>query len=64
MGVTHVSIKGDSQLVIQQVIGAFKCQSPSVMALLDVAKELVERFDHAELEYVPRAKNELANSLA
>ena len=39
MGVTHVSIKGDSQLVIQQVMGTYKCQSSSVVALLDIAKK-------------------------
>ena len=64
MGVTRMFIRVDSQLVIQQVTRAFKCQSPSVMALLDIAKEFLDQFDYAELEHFPRTKNEVANNLA
>ena len=34
------------------------------MTLLDITKELQDQFDYAELEHVPRMKNEVANNLA
>lgn len=49
MGVKNVIIRGDSQLVIHQLIGDFKCQSDFIMSQYEIAQELLEEFNQVEL---------------
>lgn len=64
MKVKNVIIRCDSQLVIYQLTGDFKCQSESVISQYEVAQELLEEFDQVELQYVNRMYNDIANELA
>lgn len=38
MGVKNVIIRGDSQLVIHQLIGDFKCQSDSIISQHEITQ--------------------------
>ena len=59
-----VDIFGDSQLVINQVKGIFKCQSVSMLPYYAVALHLLSQFQIANVTYVPRFLNYKANGVA
>mgnify|MGYP003703457705 CR=1 FL=1 len=59
-----VDIFGDSQLVINQVKGIFKCQSMSMLSYYVVALHLLSQFQVAIVTYVPRFLNNKANDVA
>ena len=59
--ITGAEIKTDSQLVVQQVNGAWKCNKEHLRLLRDrcqKARDLVQ----AKLEWIPREENEIADS--
>ncbi|GAB2278908.1 hypothetical protein Dimus_039309 [Dionaea muscipula] len=63
MGVHSVHIKGDSQLVIHQVSGEFRCQNEFMLVLNDIVQKLLRMFDHVDVTFVPRFWNALADNL-
>lgn len=63
-GFDTVDIRGDSQLVIKQVTGAWNVNEPALRELRIRARELLERFDEYSLTHVPRDINERADELA
>lgn len=58
-----VTFYGDSQLVVNQVLGKFACRSPHLQRLLTRAQELLDQLPRWELVQIPRERN-LAHSLA
>lgn len=58
-----VRVRGDSQLVINQVLGSWACNAASLRELHRDAVELV-RQTGAVLEWVPREKNQRADALS
>lgn len=52
-----LEVRGDSQLVIRQVQGAWKAREPRMAALRDRALPLLRRFGRYELRQVPRASS-------
>ncbi|KAL2491847.1 Ribonuclease H [Abeliophyllum distichum] len=64
MGVKNVFVKGDSQLVINQLAGTFICQSSFVISLYEIGQELPEGFGQVELQYLNRMYNDLMDELA
>ena len=59
-----VNIFGDSQLVVNQVKGIFKCQSISMLPYYVVALHLLSQFQIANVTHVPRFLNNKANDVA
>ena len=55
---------GDSQLVVNQVKGIFKCQSVSMLPYYVVALHLLSQFQIANVSYVLRFLNNKANDVA
>lgn len=55
--------KGDSQLVIKQLQGEYKCENEIMSQYHHVASELISHFVHLFLEHVPRNENQEANEL-
>ena len=49
-----VRIVGDSQLVLNQVSGAWKCKKRHLVPLRDQARALVARFHDVTFEHTPR----------
>ncbi|XP_062013814.1 uncharacterized protein LOC133730196 [Rosa rugosa] len=64
LGVRDVQIRGDSQLVINQLQEKYICASWLLMPYLNRAIELLDQFDDVNLEYIPRERNFKANKLA
>jgi probable phosphoglycerate mutase len=55
-GQTRVSIRGDSQLVISQLLGAWKVRKNELKPLHYRASELLSRFGRFDLAWQPRAQ--------
>jgi ribonuclease H / adenosylcobalamin/alpha-ribazole phosphatase len=63
-GVTEVTVALDSQLVVSQVKGEWKIKNDRLRALAVRARSLMDKFEDATIDYVPREKNVRADQLA
>jgi ribonuclease HI len=63
-GFDEVHVRGDSELIVKQVKGAWNTNDPELRELRVRARELLDRFDEWTLEHVPREINERADKLA
>jgi ribonuclease HI len=59
-----ILIRGDSELIIKQMIGEYRVKNADLKELYDEAQFLLHQFDHAKFEHNLRHKNELADRLA
>jgi ribonuclease HI len=64
LGVRRMNVRGDSQLVIDQVMNASTCHNPKMAAYCQEVRRLEDKFDSLELNHVPRRLNEAADKLA
>ncbi|XP_050229204.1 uncharacterized protein LOC126678343 [Mercurialis annua] len=64
LGAKAINVRGDSLLVIKQVIGEFKCESELLIIYCNKARHLIEGFQDTRIEYTERADNGVANDLA
>lgn len=62
--ITRLYVEGDSQLVINQMKGVYKCRSENLLELYERAKDLASSFEEIEFAYIPREKNQRADQLA
>lgn len=63
LGLMHVKIFGDSQLIVNQVLGKFKCKKPRLIKYRDEIQALLKKFYTYELTQVPRSENKQADKL-
>jgi ribonuclease HI len=64
LGANKILIRGDSELVIKQMLGEYRVKNPDLRNLYDEAQFLYHQFDEARIEHNYRDKNELADRLA
>jgi ribonuclease HI len=64
LGLKSLEIRGDSQLIINQVKGDWKVKSESLRPFYQRACQLVARFDRISWRWIERAKNSLADAAA
>ena len=64
MGVKHLKVMGDSNLVICQAKGIFSLKDPSLAPYRAMAQKMEEKFSTFEIEHAPRNENWFANALA
>jgi ribonuclease HI len=64
LGVRRLDARGDSQLVIDQVMKNSHCRDPKMEAYCDEVRRLENKFFGLELNHVDRRYNETANELA
>jgi ribonuclease HI len=57
-------IRGDSEVIIKQMTGAYRVRQDHLIPLYDKATALTNGFDNVEFEHNLRHKNELADKLA
>ncbi|KAL5577794.1 hypothetical protein UlMin_019493 [Ulmus minor] len=60
----HLTIYGDSQLVVSQVNSEFQAKGEKMASYLEKAKEAMNQFDTVTIIQVPRAENTNADALA
>ncbi|KAG4039689.1 hypothetical protein PC123_g24760 [Phytophthora cactorum] len=63
-GAKNLVIVGDSRLAIQQSLGVIACRQESLLALLNVHKELTTKLRSVKYRHIVRECNAAANSLA
>src|SRR6185503_6460280 len=64
LGVKCLDARGDSQLVVDQVMKESSCHDPKMEAYCNAVRRLEDKFDGLELNHVPRKYNEDADKLA
>jgi ribonuclease HI len=64
LGVRRLDARGDSQLVIDQVVKNSHCRDPKMEAYCDEVRRLEDKFYGLELNHVARRYNETADELA
>jgi ribonuclease HI len=64
LGVKHLDVRGDSQLVIDQVMKNASCHDDKMEAYCKAVRALEDKFYGIELNHVPRRYNEEADELA
>jgi ribonuclease HI len=64
LGVRRLDARGDSQLVIDQVMKNFHCRDPKMEAYCDEVRRLEDKFYGLELNHIARRYNETAEELA
>jgi ribonuclease HI len=64
LGKTRVNVKGDSDLIIKQMNGAYKVKSPNLIELHKEAKLLASKFETITFTHVYRNLNSRADELA
>jgi len=63
-GFDSVQLRGDSQLVVKQVKGAWNTNDPELKEKRVRVRELLREFDEWSLDHVPREINDRADELA
>jgi ribonuclease HI len=63
-GIKRLDVRGDSQLVIYQVMKNASCHDDKIEAYCKVVRALEDKFYGIELNHVPRRYNEEADELA
>ena len=64
LGVRHLYVKGDSELVVSQVMKAASCRDPKMQAYCQEVRKFEDKFDGLELHHILRRDNEAADALA
>ena len=62
--VKRLDVRGDSQLVIDQVMKESSCHDPKMEAYCNAVRRLEDKFDGLELNHIPRKHNEDADESA
>nr|ABA97489.1 retrotransposon protein, putative, unclassified [Oryza sativa Japonica Group] len=64
VGAKYVEAFGDSELVVQQVAGIYKCLDESLNRYLDSCLDIIANFDNFVIRHIARRDNSRANDLA
>ncbi len=64
LNIKVLRVEGDSLLVINQMIGKYKCNSQNLIEQYNKAKELIKQFDSINLVHIFRNKNARADELS
>ena len=62
--VTHLEIKGDSNLVVQQVQGRFRVTQPHLRPLVKRVTDLAAQIPQVSINWIPREQNSRADKLS
>jgi len=65
-GLEHedILIKGDSMLVIQQMLGSWKIKNGAYVEKAYETQELLGEFQYSDLEWIPREENDVCDRLS
>ncbi|XP_075633636.1 uncharacterized protein LOC142606122 [Castanea sativa] len=64
MGIKHLKVMCDSNLVVCQAKGSFSLKEPSLAPYRTKAQKIEENFSTFEIEHAPRNKNQYEDALA
>lgn len=64
LGAKRIVVRGDSELIVRQMLGVYRVKNPDLRELYQEAQALYRRFEQAKIEHNYREKNTLADKLA
>jgi ribonuclease HI len=64
LGVRRLRVRMDSELVVRQLLGAYKVKNAGLKPLFEAVQQQRRRFARFRIEHVPRAQNTRADALA
>ena len=64
IGIKHLRVMGDSNLVVCQTKGSFSLKEPSLATYRAMAQKIEEKFSTFEIEHASRNENRFADALA
>lgn len=64
LGIQHIVVQGDSQLILRQVEGKYKVNSPNLKEYYNEAVQLSKEFASFHTSHIERARNSRADELA
>lgn len=64
LGVKRIRVRGNSQLVVSQASGVWRCHAPHLRDMLQEVVEAKRGFESFEIAHVPRDENGRADALA
>jgi probable phosphoglycerate mutase len=64
LGATHVAVRMDSKLVVEQMSGRWQVKHPAMKPLASEAQQLRRRFTEVSFQWIPREQNTRADRLA
>jgi ribonuclease HI len=63
LGIKRLDVRGDSQLIVDQVMKESSCHDPKMEAYCKAVRCLEDRFNGLELNHIARKYNEAADEL-
>ena len=64
LGIRRLDIRGDSQLVVNQVMKESSCHNAKMVSYYREVRQLEDKFKGLELNHISRRLNEMADALA
>ncbi|XP_050918742.1 uncharacterized protein LOC127136193 [Lathyrus oleraceus] len=64
LGAIRIEVRGDSELIIKQVMREYKCIKRSLLKYFVTSTRLLEHFEVADIRHLPKNENQEANELA
>ena len=64
LGLTHLVVRSDSQLLCRQIWGQYKVKNSALRRMHVDVRRLMSQFAKVVFEHIPREKNERADALA
>jgi ribonuclease HI len=64
LGIKHLSIRSDSELLVKQLCGEYKIRKPELIELAASVNSLLKEFASYRIKHIPREMNKLADKLA
>lgn len=63
-GASRVEVRGDSQLIIKQLLGEYQVKAANLRPLYETARGLLAGFEDVRLQWIRRAENAAADQAA
>ena len=64
LNIQDIEIEGDSNLVVNQVLGNWKVKEPKIVPLVSQARNLYYKFKTKKIRHIPREENKDADALS
>jgi ribonuclease HI len=64
VGATHVVLRSDSKLLVEQLSERYRVKNPTLIRLHGEVRALLDQFEDIRFEHVPRESNREADRLA
>ena len=63
LGIEHLDVRLDSELVVRQLSGAYRVKHPVLIPLFTKARSLIRQFSRVDVQHIPRSENVLADAV-